>query len=338
MDEAQLSAQKSGLMDSYGRVVRKLRLSVTDKCNFRCNFCMPNDPEWLPNSNVLTEDELPRLITILSHFGIDRIRVTGGEPLLRKDVDKIIARISGIPGIKKLGMTTNGYYLAEKAKALKAAGLDSVTVSLHSLHPKRFSAVTQRDAYSKVIQGIRAAKDAGFESIKLNAVIVRGYNDDEIIDFAEMSYNQGFNIRFIEYMPFDGKKMWQTDKVVTGDEILSQIRSKFEIVPLEREKGSTALNYRFIDGGGEFGIITSISKPFCSDCDRLRITADGKVVPCLFSNNEYDVRSIMRNGASDEEIGEFLKKSVKLKAPGVESLINKEVQLKHVRPMYLTGG
>ena len=214
-----------------------------------------------------------------------------------------------------------------------------MTVSLHSLHSERFTSVTRRtDVYPKVIEGIRAARDAGFESVKINSVVIRGYNDDEILDFAEMAYTQGFNFRFIEYMPFDGKKMWDNDKVVTGEEILSKIRSKFEVVPLERQKGSTAMNYRFIDGGGEFGIITSISKPFCSDCDRLRITADGKVVPCLFSNNEYDISSLMRNGASDSEISEFLMKSVELKAPGVESLINGNVPLKHVRPMYVTGG
>ncbi|MGI0090599.1 MAG: GTP 3',8-cyclase MoaA [Nitrososphaerales archaeon] len=327
-----------GLMDSFGRVIRKLRLSVVDKCNFSCNFCMPDKPEWLPNEKVLTVKEIVRLVAILSGFGVDRVRVTGGEPLVRKDIDQVVANISEIPGIHALGMTTNGFYLAEKAKALRAAGLGSVTVSLHSLHPERFAAVTRRDVHVKVIQGIRAAKNEGFKNIKLNSVVIRGYNDDEILDFAEMAYTEGFNVRFIEYMPFDGKKMWDTSKVVTGEEILAKIKSKFEIVPLEREHGSTAMNYRFIDGGGEFGIITSISKPFCSDCDRLRITADGKVVPCLFSKNEYDIGSLLRRGASDAELKEFFRKSVKLKAPGVESLINGNVPLKHVRPMYMTGG
>lgn len=338
VDETMLLNDELKLADSYGRVVRKLRLSVVDKCNFRCNFCMPEKPEWLPNEKILTEEEICRLVTILTHFGVDRIRITGGEPLVRKDIEKLVAKIAGIQGISKLGMTTNGFYLAEKAKALKDAGLYSVTISLHSLNPKRFSNVTQRDAHSMVVKGIRAAKDVGFENVKINCVIVRGYNDDEILEFAEMAYSEGFNVRFIEYMPFDGKKMWGSEKVVTGEEILSKIKSKFEIVPLEREHGSTALNYRFIDGGGEFGIITSISKPFCSDCDRLRITADGKVVPCLFSNNQYEIAPLLRNGSSDSEISEFLKRSVKLKAPGVETLINSNAPLKHVRPMYMTGG
>lgn len=326
------------LEDSFGRVFRKLRLSVVDKCNFSCNFCMPEEPVWIPNEKILTDDEIVRVITILAHYGIDRVRVTGGEPLVRKGVENLIGRIARVPGVHGTGITTNGFLLKEKAAALKAAGLGSVTVSLHSLNPKRFSDVTRRDVHAKVIQGIRAAKDVGFKSIKLNAVIIRGYNDDEILDFTEMAYTQGFNVRFIEYMPFDGKKLWDTSKVVSGEEILDLIKTKFEIVPLEREHGSTSMNYRFIDGGGEFGIITSITKPFCSDCDRLRLTADGQVVPCLFSEKEYDLASVMRKGASDEEIKEFFKNSVKMKAPGVESLINGNVPLKHVRPMYRTGG
>lgn len=333
-----LGETERNLGDSFGRVFRKLRLSVVDKCNFQCNFCMPDKPEWLPMEKILSDDEIVRLVGILSQYGIDRVRITGGEPLVRKEVEHLIGRIASTSGVHSTGITTNGYYLAEKASALKKAGLGSVTVSLHSLNPTRFSNVTKRDVHAKVIQGIRAAREAGFKSIKLNAVIVRGYNDDEILDFAELAYTQGFNVRFIEYMPFDGKKLWDTSKVVTGEEIISLIKSRFEVVQLEREHGSTSINYRFIDGGGEFGIITSISRPFCSDCDRLRLTADGKVVPCLFSNNEYDVASVIRRGASDEEIAEFFKRSVKLKAPGVESLINGNVPLKHVRPMFRTGG
>ncbi|HZW57739.1 MAG TPA: GTP 3',8-cyclase MoaA [Nitrososphaerales archaeon] len=326
------------LIDSFGRRARKLRLSVIDKCNFRCNFCMPENPEWLPNDKVLSFEEISRLVRIFSLFGVDRIRITGGEPLVRKEIERLIPMILAVPGISRLGLTTNGFFLAEKAKALKQAGLYSVTVSLHSLRSSRFSQVTRRDSHEKVLEGIRAAKEAGFESVKINAVIIRGYNDDEILDFAQFAYKYGFNMRFIEYMPFDGKKMWNTDKVVTGDEILGKIREKYEVVPLEREAGSTAMNYRFVDGGGEFGIITSISKPFCSDCDRIRLTADGKLVPCLFDNHEYDLGHLLRSGADDAEIASFLKSKVKLKAPGVESLIKAGSSLGHVRPMYITGG
>ncbi|MGI0078033.1 MAG: GTP 3',8-cyclase MoaA [Nitrososphaerales archaeon] len=326
------------LVDSFGRVARKLRLSVIDKCNFRCNFCMPETPEWLPNDQVLTFQEIARLAEILSEFGVDRIRISGGEPLVRKGIENLVQMLSSLPKIRRLGMTTNGFFLKERASALRNSGLQSVTVSLHSLRASRFALVTQRNAHSTVLDGIRAARDAGFESVKINAVIIRGYNDDEIPDFASMAYEEGFNVRFIEFMPFDGRKAWGIDKVVSGDEILTKIRAQYQVVPLEREQGSTAMNYKFVDGGGEFGIITSITKPFCSDCDRLRLTADGKLVPCLFDNHEYDVASLMRHGASDEEIGMFLKKSVKLKAPGVESLLKQSMELKHVRPMYKTGG
>jgi GTP 3',8-cyclase len=331
-------AEELKLVDSFGRVIRKLRLSVIDKCNFRCNFCMPEDPEWLPNDKVLTLGEIERVVRILSAFGVSRVRVTGGEPLVRKDVVELVKTLSEVPGLDRLGITTNGYLLAEKASALRKAGLSSVTVSLHSLKASRFFSVTQRDAHRKVVDGIHAAKEAGFNSVKINSVVIRGYNDDEIIDFARMAYSEGFNVRFIEYMPFDGKRMWGEEKVVTGEEILTKIKSQFEVVPLEREAGSTSMNYRFIDGGGEFGIITSISKPFCSDCDRIRMTADGKLVPCLFSNQEFDVASLLRSGAADVEIAEYIQKSLKLKSAGVESLIKNKEHLHHVRPMYITGG
>ncbi len=329
---------RDSLADSYGRVARKLRLSVIDKCNFRCNFCMPEDPHWLPNDKVLSFEEITRLVEIFSKFGVDRIRITGGEPLVRKDLEQLVQMLLAVPGIKRMGITTNGFFLAEKARKLRDAGLYSVTVSLHSLKASRFAQVTRTNAHSKVLEGIRAAKREGFEDVKINAVIIRGYNDDEVLDFASFAHDNGFNMRFIEYMPFDGKKLWNTDKVVSGEEILSKIAERYKVIPLERELGSTAKNYRFVEGGGEFGIITSITKPFCSDCDRLRLTADGKLVPCLFDTHEYDVGSLLRSGASDEEISNFLRKSVKLKARGVESLINGKVPLNHVRPMYITGG
>jgi GTP 3',8-cyclase len=299
---------------------------------------MPENPEWIPNERILSFDEISRMVSIFSTFGVDRVRISGGEPLVRREIEKLVSQLCHINEIKRVGMTTNGFFLEEKAWELRNAGLQSVTVSLHSLRPERFSFVTKVNSHSKVLNGIRAAKDAGFDNVKINAVIIRGYNDDEILDFAELAYHEGFNMRFIEYMPFDGKKTWAMDKVVSGEEILSKIRSKYEFIPLEREPGSTAINYKFLDGGGEFGIITSITRPFCSDCDRIRLTADGKIVPCLFDNHEYDVAGMLRSGASDLEISEYLRKVVKLKAPGVESLMKASVELKHIRPMYRTGG
>jgi len=326
------------LIDSYGRSIRKLRLSIIDKCNFRCNFCMPEEPEWLPNSAVLIPSEISRVATILSEMGVDRVRITGGEPLVRKDVVDLVRMLSKIPKLKRLGMTTNGYYLREKAKELKEAGLFSVTVSLHSLRAARFFGITNRDAFDRVLSGLRSARDAGFENVKVNTVIIRGYNDDEILDFANVARQEGLAVRFIEYMPFDGKKMWEENKVVTGKEILQTISSRYNVIPLEREAGSTSDNYRFEDGDGEFGIITSISKPFCGDCDRIRMTADGKLVPCLFSNQQFDVANLLRNGASDQEISDFFKSALKMKSPGVEQMIKENRALHHVRPMYVTGG
>jgi cyclic pyranopterin phosphate synthase len=299
---------------------------------------MPDTPEWLPNDAVLTPAEIFRVVDILSKLGVDRVRITGGEPLVRKDIIELVSALSSSGSLQRLGMTTNGYYLADKAKRLKEAGLYSITISLHSLRSSRFFGVTKRDAHAKVVEGIRAAKEAGFERVKINTVVIRDYNDDEILDFADMAWKEGFNVRFIEYMPFDGKKMWEEKKVVTGAEILSKIRSRFEVVPLEREAGSTSMNYRFVEGGGEFGIITSISKPFCSDCDRIRMTADGKLVPCLFSNQEFDVAALLRGGATNQEISEFFRRSLKMKSPGVEQLIKQNQTLHHVRPMYVTGG
>ncbi len=301
---------------------------------------MPETPEWIPNERILSFEEIIRLVKIFCDFGVDRIRISGGEPLVRKDVERLVSLIASTPGIKRIGMTTNGFYLEEKARSLRKAGLQSVTVSLHSLRRSRFATVTQRDAHEKVLQGIKVAKEVGFDSIKINAVIIRGYNDDEILDFASLANSENLNVRFIEYMPFDGRKMWGMDKVVSGEEILSKIKKLYNVIQLEREQGSTAVNYKFEDGGGEFGIITSITKPFCSDCDRLRLTADGKIVPCLFDTHEYDVASLLRSNASDEEIKDFLRRVVKLKARGVESLIKESsvASLHHVRPMYVTGG
>lgn len=299
---------------------------------------MPETPEWIPSENVLSFEEITRLVRIFSTFGIDRVRISGGEPLVRREIERLVGMITKLPGVKRVGITTNGFFLKEKASLLRKAGLESVTVSLHSLKKERFAFVTQVDSHDRVLEGIRAAKEAGFESVKLNAVIIRGYNDDEILDFASMAHDEGFNMRFIEYMPFDGKKSWGIEKVVSGDEILGKIKSKYDILPLEREAGSTALNYRFTEGGGEFGVITSITRPFCSDCDRLRLTSDGKLVPCLFDSHEYDLSSLLRGGSADSEIAEYLRATVKLKSPGVESLIKASKELKHVRPMYKTGG
>ena len=272
----------TGLTDSFGRVARKLRISVTDRCNFRSQFCMPQTPIWLPRSDILTYEEIHRVVSLFAKMGVDKLRLSGGEPLMRQDVERLVGLLSRVPRIRSLTMTTNGYFLSEKATALKRAGLRGLTVSLHSLKPDRFREISGGGLYEKVIAGIKAAKENGFKPLKINAVMIRGCNDDEIIDLASLAVAGDVTMRFIEYMPFDGKRLWGMEKVVSGREILQKIREGYDLMLVPHESGSTAKNFRFADSVGQIGIITSITEPFCSDCDRIRISPDGKIVPCLF--------------------------------------------------------
>lgn len=332
------SSYVTGLVDSFGRVARKLRISVTDRCNFRCQFCMPKTPIWLPHSEILTYEEIHRVVSLFAKMGVGKIRLSGGEPLMRRDLEKLVGMLADIPGIWSLGMTTNGFLLAEKAAALKKAGLKSVTVSLHSLKPERFSQITGGGVFQKVVDGIKAAKENGFKPLKINAVIIRGCNEDEIIDLASLARAGDITMRFIEYMPFDGQRLWGMEKVFSGWEIIEKIQQHYALVPVPRESGSTTKIYRFEDGVGEIGVITSITEPFCSDCDRIRLSADGKIVPCLFDRNGFDLRPLLRNGASDDAILNFMRGAVLRKAPGVETLLKKFNTLEHVRPMHTIGG
>ena len=326
------------LTDSYGRVARKLRISVTDRCNFRCQFCMPTHPVWLPHSEILTFEEIRHVASLFAQMGVENIRLSGGEPLMRRDIERLVRLLAETPGLRQFSMTTNGFLLEEKAAALKRAGLKGVTVSLHSLKPERFSEITGGGPYEKVIQGIKAAKSNGFKPLKINAVIIRGCNDDEIADLASLATDGDVAVRFIEYMPFDGQRHWGMDRVVSGKEIVDKIQERHELVPLPRPPGSTAQLYKFQDGNGEIGVITSITKPFCSDCDRIRLSADGKIVPCLFDKTGFDLRPLLRTGASDETILKFMRNAVLQKAPGVETLLKKYQQLEHIRPMHTIGG
>ena len=325
------------LTDSHGRVARKLRISVTDRCNFRCQFCMPTHPVWLPRSEILTYEEIHHVSSLFAKMGIENIRLSGGEPLMRQDMERLVALLARIPGIRQLSMTTNGFLLAEKAAALKRAGLKGVTVSLHSLKSDRFSEITGGGALEKVVSGIKAAKQSGFKPLKINAVIIRGCNDDEIADLASLAVAGDVTVRFIEYMPFDGQKLWGMEKVVSGSEIVNKIQERYKLVPLPRQNGSTAQNYKFEEEAGEIGIITSITAPFCSDCDRIRLSADGKIVPCLFDRTGFDIRPLIRNPVSDEEIMLFIRDAVSRKAPGVETLLKLQ-HLEHIRPMHTIGG
>jgi cyclic pyranopterin phosphate synthase len=328
------------LQDKFGRVARKLRISVTDRCNFRCDFCMPVNPVWLPKSEILTYEEIARIACILARMGVTKIRLSGGEPLMRRDLDILVAMLREIPEVKTIAMTTNGFYLAEMAERLKRAGLDSVTISLHSLKPERYEEVVGRKGvFERVMEGLKVAREVGLNPVKVNVVVTRGCNDDEILDFAELARKSNLTVRFIEYMPFDGRKLWRPELLVPGEEIVRTIESVYPLTPLPREQGSTAQVYRFADGiGGEIGIITSMTSPFCGDCDRIRLTADGKIVPCMFSRDEYDVKSLLRSGATDEEIAGFIRDAFYRKFEGVESLLREQKVIAHVRPMYQLGG
>jgi len=325
------------LVDSYGRIARKLRISVTDRCNFRCQFCMPTHPVWLPRSEILTFEEITRVASIASRMGVRKIRLSGGEPLMRSGIEKLVEMLASIPAIEDVSMTTNGFLLEEKAALLKNAGLKGVTVSLHSLKAERFKQISGGGALSKVVAGIRAAKRNQFK-IKINAVIIRGCNDDEIVEIASLARTDNVTVRFIEYMPFDGERLWEAHKVVGGDEILKRIEERHELIELPREAGSTAKNFRFANGKGQLGLVTSITQPFCSDCDRIRLSADGKIVPCLFDKSGYDVKQLLRGDASDEVLMAFIRDAMMRKAPGVETLIKRLRQLEHVRPMHTIGG
>ncbi len=326
------------LADSFERVARKLRISVTDRCNFHCQFCMPKEPVWLPRSEILTFEEIHRVVSLFAEMGIEKVRLSGGEPLMRKDIVKLVEMLAEVPGIRSISMTTNGFLLAEKAAALKKAGLNGVTVSLHSLKPERFSEITGGGPFDNVLDGIKAAKQNGFKPLKINAVIIRGCNEDEVVDLASLALSGDVIVRFIEYMPFDGERMWGMEKVVSGKEIVERIRESHDLVPLPRESGSTAKIYKFANGDGEIGVITSITEPFCSDCDRIRLSADGKIVPCLFDKTGYDLRPLLRSGESDEALSSFMRDAVLRKAPGVETLLSKFNRLEHVRPMHTIGG
>ncbi len=338
--DAELQAATGRLVDSFGRFASKLRISATDRCNFRCDFCMPERPVWLDESEVLTFEEVSRVTAILATMGVERVRVSGGEPLVRRDVERLVGMLSKVRGIRSVAMTTNGALLKEKAALLKASGLSGVTVSLHSLRPELYDQITgTKEMFWRVMDGIDEAERAGLRPVKINCVVTRGCNEGEILEFAKMAHDGQRTVRFIEYMPFDGTKFWDTGMVVPGSEILETISRRYPLEPIRSESGSTSSNYRFRDGSkGEVGTITSMSKPFCGDCDRIRLKANGNLVPCLFSVAEYDLKHLLRGGATDEEIDASIRRAFWQKFEGVGSLMENKVEVRHVRPMHTIGG
>tara|TARA_B100001123_G_scaffold265691_1_gene295819 strand:+ start:3162 stop:4214 length:1053 start_codon:yes stop_codon:yes gene_type:complete len=328
---------ENGLYDSFGRLIRDLRISITDRCNFRCLYCLPeteeaadffrsptrdNEPKpitrsWKPRSHFLTYEEIARVVNVLAKMGIHKIRLTGGEPLLRKDVPELVRKMCCISGIQDIALTTNGFSFKSQASELLKSGLKRVTFSLDSLDRGNFKRLTGRDGLKQLIEAINYAKELGFSKIKINAVIIRGLNDHEIESLADYARDQNLIIRFIEFMPLDSGRSWQRDHVMTGLEILNRLKERFVLEPLGLEHtASTAKRWRFCDGKGEIGLIMPVSEPFCGQCNRIRITADGKLRTCLFSHNEHDLKTIIRNNTDDNGLALWLREVVMKKEKG----------------------
>jgi cyclic pyranopterin phosphate synthase len=307
------------LKDSHNRTIRDLRISVTDRCNFRCFYCLPNgEPPLARKDTILSFEEIAYISEIFVSLGIEKIRLTGGEPMLRRNIEDLVARIAKLkPQLKDLALTTNGFDIPRKADALKRAGLDRMTISLDTLETRRFREITGVDNLEEVLEAIEAAKAFGFDPVKINAVIVRGVNDDELVDFARFARRTGVEMRFIEYMPLDSGHDWNRLKVVPGKEIFEKINAVYPMVLKSAERGSeTAWKYEFADGEpGGIGIIAPVTEMFCGACSRIRLTADGQIRTCLFSTVEHDLRDYLRSGATRSELVEFIQHVTLKKEP-----------------------
>ncbi len=327
------------LKDSFGRIINNLRISVTDKCNFRCRYCMPEKGMiWMKKDELLTYEEIERLVRIFAELGIRKIRLTGGEPLMRRDLHLLVNMISNIKGIEDLALTTNAYFLAEQAEDLVKSGLHRINISLDSLDPVKFNEITRRNFYNKVWEGIEAVDSFGIGPIKINIVLIRGINDDEIQNFAYLSRKRSFVIRFIEFMPLGAEDGWSIDKVVPTKEIIETIEHGLgmKLVPIEYRGNQPADRFMFEDGVGDIGFISSVSDPFCNHCNRIRLTSDGKLRTCLFSLTETDFKKLLREGTDDENIKELLLDAVWKKEPG--HLINRPGFVRPSRTMSQIGG
>ncbi|HEY9283808.1 MAG TPA: GTP 3',8-cyclase MoaA [Pyrinomonadaceae bacterium] len=329
------------LTDSYGRPIRDLRVSLTDRCNFRCFYCLPHgEPPMAPKWQTLTYEEIERACEIFVSLGVEKIRLTGGEPMLRRDIEVLIAKLAALKtvGLRDLALTTNGYFLAPRAQGLKDAGLDRVTVSLDSLRPETFRSTTGADALPRVLAGIEAAQRAGLSPVKVNAVIVRGHNDAEVADFAAFAREHALSMRFIEFMPLDSGHGWSRAGVVSGREIRDAIEERFPLVPARVRRGAeTSSRWRFADGApGEIGIIAPVSEPFCGACSRIRLTADGQIRTCLFSTVEHSLRDALRATDSPAEVADFIRAVVLKKEP--RHYINDPGFRQPARTMSFIGG
>ncbi|MBX3293518.1 MAG: GTP 3',8-cyclase MoaA [Acidobacteria bacterium] len=328
------------LRDGYNRTIRDLRVSLTDRCNFRCFYCLPHgEPAWAKKETLLTFEEIAKLADIFVSLGIEKLRLTGGEPLIRRDVPVLVQKLAALkPQLAEIALTTNGFDFVRHADALMDAGLDRVTFSLDSVRRDRFEEITGVDALERVVESIKYAKQIGLDPIKINAVIVRGRNDDEIVDLARFAREHGVAFRYIEYMPLDSGHGWDRSQVVSGREIRDAIDAEFPLVLKETSRGSgTSWRYVFADGSpGEIGIIAPVTEMFCGQCSRIRLTADGQIRTCLFSNREHDLRGVLRSGATDNEIADFIRSVVLEKEP--RHFINDPAFSQPERTMSFIGG
>ncbi len=300
------------LVDGHGRRISDLRVSVTDRCNFRCQYCMPTEGlPWLERGEILSFEEIERVVRLMVGMGVTDVRLTGGEPLVRREFTRLVAMLAGVEGLADLALTTNGFLLERDADALVAAGIDRVNVSIDSLQRDRFFQMTRRDSLPQVLRGLEAvARHPEVHPIKVNAVAMRGFTEAEAVPFAEFARSTAFQVRFIEFMPLDGDRSWRPDDVLTGDELRATIHAVHPLEEVPRERSATARIFRFRDGRGEMGFINPVSEPFCDDCNRIRLTAEGKLRTCLFSVGETDLREPLRAGAGDDELRHIVRDAV----------------------------
>jgi len=329
---------RAPLTDTHGRTVRDLRLSITDRCNLRCVYCMPAEGmPWLPKQELLTYEELTRFARVCLECGVTGVRLTGGEPTVRADLPMLVRSLRALSPTLDLSLTTNALKLVEMAPALREAGLDRVNVSLDTLDRDRFRELARRDRLADVLGGLEAARRAGFAPIKVNAVLMRGSNDDEVVPLARWARDEGYELRFIEWMPLDFQRGWDRSRLVPADEILARLGEAF---PLEAEDGddpsAPARTFRYRDGAGRVGVIASVTRPFCGTCDRIRLTADGQARTCLFALREYDFRALLRSGADDDAVEALLRSAVARKQPG--HLISQPGFVQPERGMSAIGG
>ena len=325
------------LADRYGRIATNLRVSVTDVCNLRCLYCMPEEMDFVERSEIMTFDEIVRLVGISVGLGVNKVRLTGGEPLVRRNLPELIERLFAIRGLTDVSMTTNGIGLASQAQKFYDVGLRRINISLDSLSEVKFAQITRRNLLGQVLAGLEAARQVGFDPIKINAVPMRGFTEDEALDLVEFARNNGYEMRFIEFMPLDADNIWEQEIFIPNAELKDRIDQTFPLREEDsRRQNATAKEYQFRDGKGKVGFISSVTEPFCQDCNRVRLTADGKFRNCLFSLEETDLLTPLRHGATDPHLADLMRQSVADKAAG--HLINSQSYIKPERTMSMIGG